>query len=360
MLSSQPTNELLYTVAFAFINGIGPRTIARLKTRFGNLEASWQAPAEELAKILPPRAVRLIISQRLQLNPSQCWERVQALELQVIRPEQPDYPPLLKNISDPPFVLFVRGNARILQQNCLSAVGTRRASDYGRSVVQTLIPPLAEAGYTIVSGLALGIDSLVHQAALAKGKTVAVLAHGLDYIHPAVNTDLAHAIVVRGGCLVSEYPPGIAPERWRFPHRNRIIAGLSEKTLVIEAPERSGALITARLALDENRDVLAVPGSIFAETSVGTNQLLARGAQVVTNAADITGQAPETAVALDTSDLSATAKTIFDAVPTTPLHIDNIAAACNFDPSVVGAELAYLELRGLVTHVGGQRYRRQR
>lgn len=347
-----------YAAALTAVDGIGSRTLCALSDHFPAAAAVWQADYQQLAQIIPERFARLLDQQRHIVSPEKIWNQVTSLGLVIIRLNDPTYPPLLKEITDPPFLLYVRGDAALLSLPRCAVVGTRRSTSYGAAVIERLIPTIAKRGRTIVSGLALGIDSLAHQTALRHGKTIAVLAHGLDRVHPVTHTALAEAIVAGGGALVSEYPPGIEPARGRFPQRNRIIAGLSKQTLVIEAPERSGALITAHLALDENREVLAVPGSILNETSAGTNRLIHDGATVVRTADDVIGKAAEKQEITEEKAVSLLGQQIIKSLGSGPLHIDNIAATCNLDPSAVGAELAYLELAGIVTHLGSQRYQR--
>ena len=204
--------------------------------------------------------------------------------------DDPSYPSLLRTISDPPQDLYVRGAGplELLEQPCVAIVGARVCSSYGSYVAYLLAKELAAAGIVVVSGLARGIDAAAHRGALdAGGRTVAVLGCGIDRDYPPAHAGLAHRIVSEGGLIVSEYPPGTEPAPWRFPARNRIIAGLSAATIVVEARERSGALITADFALEEGRKVFAVPGEITIATSVGPNNLLKNGAGLVTGAKDV-------------------------------------------------------------------------
>lgn len=358
MSTRQSIPDLAYAVAITAIDGIGPQSMHRLMGHFDAAQAAWESDYEGLSKTLTERQIQTFVRQRSTLNPAKLWDQIQRLSIAVVDWRHQHYPRLLKEISDPPYLLYVRGSVELLSSTCFSVVGTRRATRYGSAACNHIIPSLASHGLTIVSGLALGIDTLAHEAALTTGTTIAVLAHGLDQIHPTSNVGLAQKILKKQGALVSEYPPGILPERGRFPQRNRIIAGLSRQTLVIEAPERSGALITAHLALDENREVLAVPGPIFSLTSAGTNKLIKAGATVVTGPDDILGSAASPIPTAPAIQLSPLAKTICAHLTGDAQHIDNIAAACNLDPSIVGAELAHLEIAGVVMNLGGQRYQR--
>jgi len=199
-----------------------------------------------------------------------------------------NYPQLLKEIFDPPKEIYVWGNLDPKEKYPLAVVGTRQCSDYGKIVCSSLVKELAQKGITIISGLALGIDGLAHQATLeVKGKTIAVLGSGLDIIYPYQHKKLASQIIKQGGALVSEYPLGTRPSKRQFPARNRIIAGLTQACLVIEAPEKSGALITACYSIDNGREVLSVPGEIYKKNSIGVNNLIKMGAKPVTEANDI-------------------------------------------------------------------------
>jgi DNA processing protein len=252
----------------------------------------------------------------------------------------------------------------------VALVGTRRATSYGRAVAERLTRDLASAGVTLVSGLARGVDTVVHQAAVqAGGRTLAVLGNGLDQVYPAENGALARTIVEsRSGALVSEFPPGIPPDAVNFPRRNRIISGLSLVTVIVEAGERSGALITADFALEQGRDVLAVPGSMFSPTCAGTNQLLKQGATPVTSANDILDVLATTSTSTVSADQPALARrvpemepdetTVWQALGGEPRHIDALANDLTMCAGDVSATLAMLELKGLARQVGSMLYTR--
>lgn len=265
--------------------------------------------------------------------------------------------PKLSQIPDAPQQVWVKGTLPPDTLPWLAVVGTRRHSKAAPEIVERLITPLARAGVVIVSGLAYGIDTLAHMACLAAGgTTVAVLGSGFDHVGPPGNRQLARDIVAQGGTLVSEYPPETPAYKTNFPARNRIIAALADATLVIEAPYKSGALITAKYAREYGRPVLAVPGSILAETSAGTNLLLRRGATAVTCANDIaeTLNLPLKQLAkAATTHLDAQASAVLAALSTEPLPVDRIAAACILEPSAALAALTRLELAGLARNLGG-------
>jgi DNA processing protein len=267
----------------------------------------------------------------------------------------PAFPARLRSIHDPPPGLFIRGSAPIavLDRVSVAIVGARACSHYGSSVATSLARDLAEAGVLVVSGLARGIDGAAHRGALQAGATVAVLGCGIDRDYPRTHASLA-AEIVREGLIVSEYAPGVEPAPWRFPARNRLVAGLTLATVVVEARERSGALITADLALDEGREVLAVPGEITSQLSRGTNHLLRLGAVPVTCAADVLrvlGVDPPPArepPALEPR-LELVRATVADAAATA----DEVAQATGQSARVVAAALAELELLGVVEEVDG-------
>jgi DNA processing protein len=267
----------------------------------------------------------------------------------------PAFPVRLRSIHDPPPGLFVRGAAAValLDRPSVAVVGARACSHYGSSVATSLARELAEAGVVVVSGLARGVDAAAHRGALQAGTTVAVLGCGIDRDYPRAHASLA-AEIVREGLIVSEYAPGVEPAPWRFPARNRIVAGLTLATLVIEARERSGALITADLALDEGREVLAVPGEITSQLSRGTNHLLRLGAVPVTCAADVLrvlGVDPPAAREPPTLEprLELVRATVADAATTA----DEVAQVTGQSARAVAGALAELELLGVVEEVDG-------
>jgi len=247
-----------------------------------NWEKAWHS---NLARFLPSDA-----PDKKQIDIDREWKKVEKENIQLVTILDDDYPALLKHIPDPPFLLYVKGTLESSRNPCFGVVGTRALSEYGKRATPHLVKDIANAGFTIVSGLATGIDTLAHKTALEVGqKTIAVLGCGIDddTVFPVQNLGLSRKIVERGGAVISEYSPGTHGTKFTFPMRNRIISGLSKGVLVIEADEQSGALITAHSAVDQNRDVFAIPGSIFAKTSKGTNNILKKGAKLVTSSEDI-------------------------------------------------------------------------
>lgn len=285
-------------------------------------------------------------------------------DIKTIHFDDDGYPPLLRQSARPPKLLYYRGSLPLPAGRILAVVGTRRMSVIGRRSCEAIVPALARAGYTIVSGLAYGLDTHAHLQTLAnKGIAIGVLANGLDdeSIYPRENRPLVHRIIESGGCVVSEFPPGTTPRREFFPQRNRIVAGMSHGVLVIEAPEKSGTLITAFRALHENREVLAVPGPITHPTFAGTNRLLKLGAHVITSADDVFNVFGDSfdrteGERIDTGSLSEHERCILACVEREVFHSDEIADQTNLDIRTVHSTLGMLELKGIVRSEGNGRY----
>lgn len=270
----------------------------------------------------------------------------------VVRRGEQGYPSLLAQIPDPPGRLWVRGDAplSLLDRRAVAIVGARACSGYGRSVARLLAKAAAEAGAVVISGLARGVDAEAHRGALAgDGPTVAVLGCGIDRDYPAAHAGLASTIVERGGLVVSEYEPGVEPAPWRFPARNRLIAGLARATVVVEARERSGALITADFALEDGREVLAVPGELTSALSAGTNGLLRQGATPVTRPDDVLeALGLERPVAKPRGPTDAAAVALLDAIEAGAGTVDELARATGMPAGELASALAVLELEGAV------------
>jgi len=265
------------------------------------------------------------------------------------------FPGRLRAIHDPPLGFFVRGEVglELLDQPCVAIVGARACSPYGMSVATSLGRELAAAGVVVVSGLARGVDAAAHRGALERGTTVAVLGCGIDRNYPRAHASLA-AQIARSGLILAEYPPGVEPAPWRFPARNRIVAGIAQATVVVEAREKSGALITADLALDEGREVLAVPGEITSALAFGTNALLRLGATPVTCAADVLAAIGlEAAPPPRQAPLEARLEVVRAAVAEAAATANEVARATGLGPGEVAAALVELELLGIVQEVDG-------
>jgi len=275
--------------------GVGPRVATNLLERFGSPSAVFHARRHELESLrLKPETIESIIKNEFAERAEGELDRVKNLGGDILILDDGSYPNLLREIADPPITLYVRGDWQAcLDQPCVGVIGSRQCSTYGENASEMLSRDLASRGITIVSGLARGIDSAAHRGALqAKGRTVAVMGTGIDGVYPKENTRLVREILDGGGCLVSQFPLGTPPLKDNFPYRNRIISGLSLGVLIVEASERSGSLITARLAAEQNREVMAVPGNITSSNSYGTNYLIKAGAKLVQQWQDIVAELP--------------------------------------------------------------------
>ncbi|MDD5038026.1 MAG: DNA-processing protein DprA, partial [Dehalococcoidales bacterium] len=273
----------------------------------------------------------------------------------------PDYPARLKEIYDYPPLLYIRGSLIPQDEWCLSVVGTRRTTVYGRQVTEEIVADLVRSKITIVSGLAKGIDSVAHQSALESGgRSIAVFGCGLDTVYPSENANLARRIMQQGA-LISEYPLGTKPKAENFPRRNRIMSGLSLGVLVIEAGETSGAIITAHLALEQDREVFAIPGSILSPASKGTNKLIQEGAKLVRDSTDILEELNLTAVArqIEMKELIPTSDTeslLLKQLGAEPTYIDQVCRSSGLPIATVSSTLAMMELKGLIKQVGAMNY----
>ena len=283
-------NSLGYWIALSRTPGLGAARFRMLESHFaGDLATAWKAPQRELrASGIGGGVVKAITESRDKVDPDGELERLFRSGIAALTWHDPEYPARLKEIPDPPPVLYRKGELRPEDENSVAVVGTRRPTDYGSRVTAELCGALALRGVTVVSGLALGIDARAHKATLdARGRTIAVLGNGLDMVYPRENQRLAERIVDDGGALVSEFPLGARPEASNFPRRNRIISGMTLGTLITEASETSGTRWTVYHALEQNREIFCVPGSIYSDASKLTNRLIREGAKLVCNVGDI-------------------------------------------------------------------------
>lgn len=356
-------SDVRYWLGFNLVPHIGPMRMRALMAYFGDLEAAWRADAANLrAAGLPQNAVQELLYRRLSLDLDAELGRVTERGLQVLTWESEGYPALLKAIDQPPPLLYVDGALVPDDAWAVAVVGTRDPSAYGLRVAQRFAAGLAENSVTVVSGLALGIDGTAHRAALeAGGRTVAVLGCGLDEIYPARHRALAEAIREHGA-LVSDYPLGTRPEPANFPPRNRIISGLSLGTVVVEAGEQSGALITARFALEQGRETFAVPGSIDSRKSAGTNLLIQRGeAKPAMGVADILEElnlsmVPQQRVVRQVVPETPAEIALLAHISAEPTHLDELVRCSGLDTAVVSSTLTIMELKGLVRRVENMSY----
>lgn len=347
-------------LALAANSKIGPRSFQILAQAFkDDFLAYWQKSTTQLSKIVPGEILKKFLEAREKFSPEQEKRKLKLIGADFLTIYDDAYPPLLKEIYDPPFIIYYKGAKDILKSTSLAVVGSRKFTQYGKKIGYKLAYELAESGLTIVSGLALGLDSIVQEAAVdAKGKTTGVLACGVDQIYPAQNKQLAEKIINLGGIIITEKPPGSLPMKQHFPARNRIISGLSLGTLVVEAADRSGSLITAASALEQNREVFAVPGNVDSPNSLGTNSLLKMGAKLVTETNDILAAFNFERVekAPKKFDFSEDENIVINLLKTESRHIDKMAQTSKLDIVRVSEILTILELKGAVRHLGGSVY----
>jgi DNA processing protein len=351
-----------YWVGFNLVRGIGAVRMKNLLDYYGNLEIAWNAPAGGLiAAGLPARVVENFIQVRSSVDLEKVLEKIFSQGVKVYTWEDEIYPKRLKEIAQPPPVLFVKGSINVEDDWAVSVVGTRRVTAYGRQIATEIARFLAENGVTVVSGLARGVDAIAHQTAIqAGGRTIAVLGSGVDVIYPPEHRKLAEEISSQGA-VISDYAMGTQPESTNFPPRNRIIAGLSLATIVVEAGEKSGALITAKFAADQGREVFAVPGSILTPQSEGTNRLIEEGARPLLRMKEILEvlkleNIPEKQLNRKTISASAEEKKLLQYLDQEPKYIDEICNLTGLPIQTISATLTMMELKGLVTHLGGMNY----
>jgi DNA processing protein len=351
-----------YWVAFHRVPYIGPVRLRRLLERFGDLETAWTASSSALSAVLDGRSREALLRVRGSLDLDALMTGLERDGIQVTTLECADYPRLLREIAAPPPLLYYRGTLPDPHEALVAVVGTRKASAYGREVATNIGAGLAKADVTVVSGMALGVDGIAHAAALdAGGRTIAVLGSGLNHLYPPANRRLAERIVNQGA-VVSDYVPEQRVEAANFPPRNRIISGLSLGVVVVEAPDRSGALITVDFAADQGRDVFVVPGNVRSSTSAGCNRLLRDGARLVRSADDIIEDLRlGTSVPTETQQelpLGEDDRRLLALLTHEAQHIDEVAAAADQPIAQVSAQLVMLELQGFVRNAGAQHYAR--
>jgi DNA processing protein len=351
-----------YWVGFNLVKGIGAARFRRLLEACADAEQAWQASPNALRQAgLSQRVVEAFLKVRSSDLLERTWQQIESQGIQILTWEDHGYPRLLKEIEQPPPVLYVRGEVCADDEWALAVVGTRRITAYGRQVAEELGGAMARNGITVVSGLARGVDAVAHRACLNNGgRTLAVLGSGVDRIYPPEHRRLAQEIV-ENGAIISDYPPGTPPEAANFPPRNRIISGLARATVVVEAGRSSGALITATFAVEQGREVFAVPGSIYSPASQGTNHLIQQGARPYLSPEDIleelnVAMAGEQRTARAVLPADATEARLYALLGANPVHVDELRNEVNLPIEQVSATLALMELKGLVRHVGGMQY----
>lgn len=359
------TSDHIYANAFNQILEMGPVRLARLHTYFKNFERAWNALPKELSRAgIEEKVSRIVLQRKSHIDPIKEVEAVEKEGIHIVLETDPVYPEPLRHIPHPPYILYVKGVLPQKDAILFAVVGTRKPTTYGREACASLARSLAQAGIIIVSGMAIGIDTIAHEACLkAEGKTVAVLGSGLgmNVVYPYTNRKLAERIVASGSAVISEYPLHLKATPWTFPQRNRIIAGLARGTLVVEARQKSGALITAAHAVEYNRDVFAVPGEIFSEAAYGPNRLLKLGATPVASADDIfyalgldhLAKAEERQTFLCSPDEEKIISFLAE-----PKSADDIVRESGFNISHVNRVLTLLEIRGIIKNMGSGVYRK--
>ncbi len=351
-----------YWIGFNLIKGIGAVRMQGLIAYFGDLESAWSAAPAELAGAgLGLKVIERVVQARENVDLGKVWERIEKQGIKILTWQDESYPQRLKEIDQPPPVLYIRGEYLPDDHFAVAIVGTRRVTPYGRQITEELSSFLAANGMTVISGLARGVDAIAHQTVLkAGGRTIGVLGSGVDKIYPPEHRVLAEQMMEHGA-IISDYAPGTPPDASNFPPRNRIISALSLAVVVVEAGETSGALITAEFAAEQGREVFAVPGSILAPQSKGTNKLIQRGALPLLSvndlmqALDIT-RAGEQKAARKVIPADTTEAKLLGILGSEPLHVDEIRSQSELPIEKVSATLALMELKGMVRQVGGMNY----
>jgi DNA processing protein len=357
--------DSLYLHGLNLLPQLGPARLALLSKQFPSFEAAFNAREKELVLAgIDPEVARKFLELRDKINLGVEAEKLAAEGIGILSFRDVNYPKLLLEIPKFPAILYYKGKMESNEELCVAVVGTRQISNYGRTVIPLLVEPLVDAGCVIVSGMAFGVDSAAHEIAIKKGcRTIAVLGGGLDEksLYPKHHALLAQRILDAGGALVSEYPIGTPNFKQNFVARNRIISGLSVATLIIECDLQSGTLITAKHALDQNRQVYAVPGPIYSPQSQGPNNLLKMGAKPVTTANDILEDLnlqslPEQKTAQTTFGDTKEETTILKILGFEPLIIDSLIKQSGLEAAAVTSALTFLEIKGRVKNLGGQQY----
>ena len=353
-----------YWLGFSLVSEIGAKRLSLLHSWFGELKNAWTASESQLNQSgLEKQPIANLLSTRRTLDLDAEMAKVQNVGAWLVTLTDDEYPAQLRKLPDAPPVLYIKGTLIPPDERALAIVGTRKATTYGRDAAHYFAKELAGNGVTIVSGLAQGIDIAAHRGALdGGGRTFGVLGNGIDKIYPREHLKLAQEIT-QHGAIISEFPIGTPPEARNFPRRNRIISGLSLGVLVVEAPEKSGAMITATVAAEHGRDVFAIPGNIFSMTSAGTNRLIQDGAKLVMNVADILDEfnivhnnVQTRVVTEQIAPANANEIKILDYLSADPIHIDDLVRMSGLSVAMVSSTLTILELKGLARSVGYMQY----
>lgn len=358
-ISEKIISELLTLSVF---NKIGPRGFAKLFPG-GKIDLKKLTEYKMIAAGIQLEIAKQFMEHLNKFEVDVELEKLEKHKIKLVSKDDESYPELLKEIHDPPYLLYIYGSLDSLKAPSLAVVGSRKHTHYGKEVVDKVVPELVQHGITIVSGLALGIDALAHKVALdSGGKTVAIIGCGLDNIYPMANINLAREIIRKGGAIVSEYPFGTPPLKQHFPARNRIISGVSLGTLVIECDIESGAMITAHHCIEQNREMFAVPGFLTNPLSAGPNSLLKMGAHVVTSGKDVVEglelfwDADTVKICDKDITLPINERNIYDLLSHEPVHIDVIVEHSRMNMADVNSALLFLEIKGMVRNIGAAKY----
>lgn len=360
----QPLNEdLIYWNALALFLKFEAKKLKKISDYFPTMKNAFGASISDFIKAgIEQEIAQEFIDWRKNIEPEKEWKKLEKEKIKIITIRDENYPKLLKEIYDLPAILYLKGELKKEENYPLAVVGTRKMSFYGREVTEKIVRDLARYNLTIISGLALGIDGLAHKITLQeKGRTIAVLGGGLDEktLYPSIHKDLVKKIVDMGGAVISEYPVGVWPTKYSFPARNRIIAGLCLGTLVTEAPIGSGALITAKFALEQNREVFAVPGNIYNKNSEGCNWLIKQGAKVVTKTDDVLEVLNLELLLKKEKKIIAETKEeeiLLKYFSREPIHIDELIQRSGLPSSQVSATLSIMEIKEKVKNLGQGNY----
>lgn len=354
--------ELKYYVALNKIPAITALRFKKLIEHFGSPSAIWNATDEELREIpgIKQEFIDEIIRKREEISPEEEIKKLEREGIKVLTIEDEEYPENLKNIYDPPPLLYYKGEIKKEDKNAISIVGSRKATYYGMDVAKKLAKGLAERGFTIVSGMARGIDTSAHWGALeGKGRTIAVFGCGINIIYPRENKKLAEEIV-KNGAIISEFPPATPPLAINFPIRNRIISGLSVGVVIVQAGEKSGATITAEFALEQGREVFAVPGNVNLEQSKGTHKLIKQGAKLTEDINDILEELGIPTVRYQENQeiitLPPAEQSVYNCLNFEGVQMEEIIENCNLPVSVIASSLLMLEMKGLIRQLPGKVY----
>jgi len=351
--------QLIYLNAINLIASAKIDALQKINQKFnGDFKKAWRM---NLSAFMPKSDIPFE-KNKSKIDPDKEYKKLESENVKIITMEEKDYPQILKEITDPPFAIYIQGNAECLNNSCIGIVGTRKISDYGKQAVGHFAPKLARAGLTIVSGLAKGVDASAHKSAIENNlPTIGVLGCGLgrNVFYPPQNWNLSRKIIETGGAVISEYPLNLKATSFSFPQRNRIISGLSMAVLIIEADIKSGSLITARSANEQNREVYCVPGNIFSITSKGTNEYIKKGARPVTDPEDIL---TDLGISYTNTNQNLVASNkieekLFEIIPKDiPIHIDEIIRISGFDTGLIQSTLIIMEMEDKIKNLGNDKY----